>query len=298
MSKLVLGTVQFGLDYGINNKAGKPTLKDSLKMLEDAWEKGIRVFDTAEAYGNAEEILGMFIKSNGIGKEIKVISKLLPNCLEDEKGLCEEIIHNHLSSSLERLNLDRLDGYLFHTPSYIYKDEAWGVFKDLKNNFLVENIGVSVYEYQDGVYAIQKEDLDYLQISYNVLDQRFNSDEFRNLKNISKAKVFARSAFLQGLLFMDERSVEQKMPEAKIYLEQIKSILDKHNITMPECSVKFSLEEDFIDYLVFGVDNLEQLEENFAASRQNKLLTCKKELQGEFKNIPKSIIFPSLWKRG
>ncbi len=297
MNKLVLGTVQFGLKYGINNIVGKPSLSDSLRMLEYAWENGVRIFDTAEAYGNAEEILGIFIKTNGIEKEIKVISKLLPNCLEDDNGSVEKIVYNHLNCSLKKLNLDKLNGYLFHTPGYIYRNEVWEIFKNLKSKSLVENIGVSVYEYEDGVYAIQKKDLDYLQISYSILDQRFNSLEFKNLRDKSNAKVFARSAFLQGLLFMDDKDVEKKMPEAKIYLEQIKDVVGKNKISMPECFMKFSLEEEFVDYLVFGVDNFRQLKEDIEVTKQNSLLSCKKELQNKFKDIPNSIIFPSLWKR-
>jgi len=297
MKKLCLGTVQFGLNYGINNLNGKPTFQESLKMLEHAWQKGVRVYDTAEAYGNAQEILGEFVRAHGLTKEIKVISKLLPNCLEDKKSSVAEIVWNNLENTLNKLHLDKLDGYLYHTPAYIYNDEAWASFQDIKKNKLVDNIGVSVYEYEDGLYAAQKQGLDYLQISYSILDQRFSAQEFKEVVKNSNIKVFARSAFLQGLLFMSEENLVQSMPEAKTYLRQIKDILFKNKIRMAECAMKFSLKEDFIDYLVFGVDNIGQLEEDFEISLERNKLIGKKELQNNFRNIPKSIIFPSLWKR-
>jgi aryl-alcohol dehydrogenase-like predicted oxidoreductase len=75
----VLGTVQFGKEYGINNFSGKPTKEKSLEMLNLAFEKGIHLFDTAYEYGYAEEILGEFSKTNVIGEKIKIITKLKPN---------------------------------------------------------------------------------------------------------------------------------------------------------------------------------------------------------------------------
>ena len=75
LNKLALGTVQFGLDYGINNPNGKPTREKSLEMLDYAWQKGIRVFDTAYAYGDAEEILGEFTKTRELGNKIKIITR-------------------------------------------------------------------------------------------------------------------------------------------------------------------------------------------------------------------------------
>ena len=86
LNKLVLGTVQFGLDYGINNQNGKPTREKSLKMLNFAYQEGIRTFDTAYSYGDAEEILGEFSQKRNLGEEIKIITKLKPNIISESEG--------------------------------------------------------------------------------------------------------------------------------------------------------------------------------------------------------------------
>ncbi len=56
-NKLVLGTAQFGMDYGIANVGGKPLKKEVFRILDLAWEKGVRRFDTAPGYGS-EALLG------------------------------------------------------------------------------------------------------------------------------------------------------------------------------------------------------------------------------------------------
>ena len=115
ISKMVLGTVQLGLDYGINNPRGKPSKSESLAMLERAHERGIRVFDTAFGYGDAEEIIGEFIAVKKLGDQVRVISKLEPNCVPEKSGDVLRIVESGLRASLRRLGRTWIDGYLLHT---------------------------------------------------------------------------------------------------------------------------------------------------------------------------------------
>ena len=64
VNKLILGTVQFGLEYGINNLKGKPDKKTVFEILSYANNKGIKYLDTAELYGDAHNLIGEFHKSN------------------------------------------------------------------------------------------------------------------------------------------------------------------------------------------------------------------------------------------
>ena len=68
---LVLGTAQFGSDYGVANKVGKPNKQEIFKILTSAWESGIRKYDTAPDYGPSEAILGEFIRTHGIQSSIR-----------------------------------------------------------------------------------------------------------------------------------------------------------------------------------------------------------------------------------
>ena len=64
MSKLILGTVQMGLDYGVNNSSGKISNKESFEILSLAFSNGINILDTAEVYGNSHQIIGDFHYNN------------------------------------------------------------------------------------------------------------------------------------------------------------------------------------------------------------------------------------------
>ena len=57
IDKLVLGTVQLGMDYGINNSSGKPDQREAVSLLAAAYSKGIKYLDTAEAYGTAQQVI-------------------------------------------------------------------------------------------------------------------------------------------------------------------------------------------------------------------------------------------------
>ena len=70
MSKLGLGTVQFGINYGINSEFGKVKSKEVMKILNYAHIKNINYLDTAPSYGDSEKVLGTSKKS-----DFKVVTK-------------------------------------------------------------------------------------------------------------------------------------------------------------------------------------------------------------------------------
>ena len=298
VDKLVLGTVQFGLDYGINNFNGKPSREYSLKMLDLAYERGVRIFDTASAYGDAEEILGEFMLSRGLADKIKVITKLQPNIVEDKNRKPYDIILENLSLSLKRLNREYVDGYLFHTPAYIRDKELVDCLRRLKENGLVKNIGVSIYEEDDAIYAAKLDLVDFIQVPYSIFDQRLNKTDFFQIARQNSKTVFARSAFLQGLFFMPEDKIPTHLSNVKEYFKELDEILAKYKLSRQQAALLFSECNKNIDYVVFGVDNLNQLVEDIDIIEKNiDYEECFKELEKKFINIEKNIIFPSLWKK-
>ena len=103
--KIILGTVQFGLDYGINNSSGKPDKAKVFDILKEAYDQGIRVLDTADGYGDSSELISAFTKESG--KKFKLISKFV---VQDKS----ESAHQIFSKTLQRLECDSLECYFFH----------------------------------------------------------------------------------------------------------------------------------------------------------------------------------------
>ncbi len=132
-------------------------------MLDYALGNGIGVIDTAAAYGEAEQLLGSYIKKRGYGQRVKIISKLKPNIIEEGSNT-KKVVAGECKSSLERLSIDCLDGYMLHTPEYIYNEDIVSALMGLKKDGYVKNIGVSIYGLEEGYAAINTGVMDYIQL--------------------------------------------------------------------------------------------------------------------------------------
>lgn len=296
--KLVLGTVQFGLHYGINNKTGKPSRAKVFRMLDKVVEKGIEYIDTAAAYGDAEEILGEYLAARKGKVDLKIISKLMPNLITGKDQNPEAVVEHEVRASLSRLNKDYLDGYLLHTPANFYNERILNGLIKCKESGLIKNLGVSIYETKEALDAASSGVVDYIQIPYNVFDQRLNKTDFFKIAKEKNVTVFARSAFLQGLMLMDLGEIPAHLEIAKKHLEEYDQIIGKYNLSRLEASFFFSYANPDIDYLVFGVDNLEQLIEDIGLTEKTiDFAECYSELKDRFLDIDKSIIIPSLWAK-
>lgn len=296
MAKLCLGTVQFGMKYGINNKIGQPSKDDTFKMLDIALKSGIKKIDTASAYGTAEELLGEYILKRKARNKVEIISKLKPNILDIEVGTVQNIVKNQIKKSISTLQIDQLDGYLLHTPQYIYNEQVLDALQTCKKDGLVKNIGVSIYEIEDGFKAINTGIINYIQLPYSIFDQRGEKDGFLLEAKKENIQIYTRSTFLQGLTFMQKEEIPQSIQKAKDYLEILDNLLKKYNVNRVDGLLHFVDDNKNIDYLVFGVDNKEQLIENIKTINNCKIpKEFIEEIKENFKYIDKNIIFPSLW---
>lgn len=296
--KLCLGTVQQGMEYGVNNQYGKPSLEESLMVFHKAFQSGIDVFDTARAYGDAEIIIGEYFKRYKNSEKIRVISKLRPNVFEEGDNYYD-VMKRECLGSLERMGISKLYGYLLHTPEYVRNPEIVEAMIKLKNEGIVENIGVSIYEIEDGEIAIKTGKVDFIQLPFSVFDQRGETTGFLKRAKEAGITIFTRSAFLQGLLYMNENKIPDRVSHAKDVLEDFNQLIEIHGVDRTETLIGFVKNQKYIDYLVFGVDNVEQLEEDiqvFNDKKINDFMKC--EIQKRYANIEKSVIIPSLWSNG
>lgn len=296
--KLCLGTVQQGMEYGVNNHYGKPSLEDSIAVFHEAFERGIDVFDTARAYGDAELIIGEYVKRYEEAKEIKYISKLRPNVFEVGDNYYE-VIKRECLDSLARMGISKLYGYLLHTPEYIRNPEIVEAMVRIKEEGLVENIGVSIYNIEDGEIAIQTNKVDFIQLPFSVFDQRGDTTGFLKRAKENGITIFARSAFLQGLFYANVDRLPERVEHTKNVLVNFNQLIEKYRVDRTETLIGFVKAQAYIDYLVFGVDNLEQLEEDIDVFN-NKKIDSKmlSDIKEKYARIEESIIIPSLWSNG
>ncbi|MDY0277634.1 MAG: aldo/keto reductase, partial [Acholeplasma sp.] len=268
------------------------------EMLDVAIEREVAVFDTAAAYGCAEELLGEFIADRRCKNKIDVISKLRPNLINEDCKNPQAVVEEEIKKSLMKMKIDILDGYLLHTPTDFYSPGIMEGLRYSKEKELVKNIGVSIYKYEHAVDVVKSGLVDYIQVPYSILDQRMDQEEFFGLARKNTVKVYARSAFLQGLILMNENEIPKNLEHVKDYLRVYDEIINEYGLTRIEAAIHFSYDHPGVDYWVFGVDNKKQLLQDIViATKDKKIDECTKKIKEKLSNIETSIIFPSLWAK-
>lgn len=298
--ELCLGTVQFGMDYGIRGKK-RPSLTDSVEMLEYAVHNGVGTIDTANAYGEAEDVVGACLEKNPkIRQKIRLISKFRPNLLDNVPAeQYYAIMKSNLEESFQRLHTDYLDGYLFHSARYVYNDEMVAALRSLKKEGLVQDIGVSVYEVGEAKTGIARGDLDFLQLPFSVLDQRMLHAGVFELAEKQGFPLHSRSAFIQGLVMMKPEEVPLFLrKKAAPILQAVEAVCKETGLTRTQLAIGFVKQQKAITHLVFGVRNLEQLKEDIMMFSKEMPLEISEILKEKFANTEAEIVMPSLWSRG
>ena len=204
--------------------------------------------------------------------------------------------HYRREKSLQRLTLKSLDGYLLHTPEYMYSEEVVEGLRRAKDAGLVKHFGVSIYEVADALHALDI-GMSYIQVPYNVLDQRLSTTDFFSRAKAQGATVFARSPFLQGLLVMEPAHIPERLSHARPYVEQFQAIASKAGLTPAAAALRFSLARSKAERIVFGVETLAQLKENVAAVIAAEDESWMADIEHSFRAAEATIVNPSLWSK-
>ncbi|MCI0680455.1 aldo/keto reductase [bacterium] len=291
LPKFALGTAALGLDYGIANRAGKLAREDAFSLLDCAVRSGIRVFDTASGYGDAEEILGEFAASDAQTDEISIVTKISANTT----SVKEEIL-----GSLRRTRQKTLNGCLLHNPAHMHDEHIVSALKKCREEGLVENIGVSIYEPEDALFAARSDAFQYIQIPYNVFDKRLLNTPFFAVAKEQGKTVFARSVFLQGALLMEAVALPEHLRGLEPFLKEFQEISARHGLSRMEAALLYSCANPGIQYVVLGALSVRELQENLAALAKignPETRECMEELRASFMAVPKELIMPTLWEK-
>lgn len=279
--KLALGTVQFGIDYGVSNKNGKVSLETVGEILDFARGQGIDTLDTASLYGTSEEVLGKFDL-----EDFHVVTKTVKIDKTLDRHQNFERFKEAFFASQKKLGYIQLHGLMFHEASDLLSDSGlalWDLVEDFKQKEYVRKIGVSVYNPEDLEKIIQLVDIDIVQLPLNILDQRF-LPMLPELKE-KNVEIHTRSTFLQGLLLMDVNNINE-------YFYPIKYLLEKLPPDKLAATLSFPKNIPEIDKIVVGVTSKKELQE--ICSQYNK--STEKIDFSRFKIINEQFINPSRWE--
>ena len=301
---ICLGTVQFGLAYGINNRSGRPEQQRVFAILDRALAAGIDQLDTAAAYGDAEKVLGEYIRSRQVADRVKVVSKLRPDFLDNtSKGTISlgQALSDEVQASLARLGLERLDGYLLHSASIeqLEHAELGAAMVGIRESALVRQVGASLYTPEQAMAALKTDWLDAVQVPYNILDRRLDQAGFfdRNSRRPRPLTVYVRSLLLQGLLMMSEQEIPPHLSAIEPHLWELDQWLAGQGIDRLTAAFGFVARHPGVDAVVVGVDSLEQLEQYLALSaRIGDFSAILSEGLQRFGEIEPQLLSPNLWE--
>jgi aryl-alcohol dehydrogenase-like predicted oxidoreductase len=284
--KLVIGTAQFGLDYGISNFSGKVNQKEVNAILKFASEMGIKFLDTATAYGDSEEAIGQSVISSN---EFKIISKC------HKESHTRQQVFDSLDHSLKKLGSKQLYGYLAHDFQSIQSEEFYESLQAAKTFNKAIKIGVSAYYPWQVEWIFENVEIDIIQFPYNLFDRRFKYllPELRK----RKIEVHVRSVFLQGLFFLPIKQLGNHFNPIKPILKKLDNLTDKYELGIPDLLLNFCLAENLIDKTLIGVTSVNELKQNVQSLNVFQLMQNEKifEQLDDFEIHDESILLPFNW---
>lgn len=264
--RLALGTVQFGLNYGIANTEGQIGASEARIILQTARAGGMDTLDTAIAYGESEAALGAL----GVGNW-KVVTKLPglpPECQSDAQ--VHHWVQEQVRASLARLGLERVHAVLLHRPEQLLGEQGLALsraLQDLKVRGWVAKTGVSIYHSQELDALTQAFEPDLVQAPLNILDQGLVNSGWAARLKARDVEIHVRSAFLQGLLLMKDTERPAKFDRWRPLWQQWEQWLETHGLTPLQACLRYSLSVPQVDKVLVGVDNAAQLSAILSAAQ-------------------------------
>jgi aryl-alcohol dehydrogenase-like predicted oxidoreductase len=287
-SRLALGTVQFGLDYGIANSVGRVTCTEARAIIRQAELNGLDTLDTAIAYGGSEDTLG------SVGVEYWNVVTKLPMLPADCHNV-DDWAMTQIKQSLFRLGIPQLKGVLLHSPEDLLGRNGKSLVRALeriKAEGFARQIGVSVYAPEQLETLSKIMALDLVQAPLNVLDDRLIASGWSGRLKDQGTEIHVRSAFLQGLLLMPSGQRPTKFSRwADIWAEWSRW-LESNGLTSPQACLAYVLSFAEVDRVIIGVDSLTQLNEIFTASH-----TTFTSLPDWPQPIDTNLINPARWSQ-
>lgn len=287
-NRLALGTVQFGLEYGVANNAGRVNLDEAGKILAEAAHAGINMLDTAIAYGDSESTLGKI----GVA-DWRIVTKL-PE-MPDTCTNVAEWVEAQIRESLNRLGVQQLHAVLLHRPAQLLEargPQLFAALERLKVLGYTKKIGISIYDPSELDSLFRDMHFDLVQAPLNILDRRLVNSGWAQRLRSSGVELHVRSAFLQGLLLMPADKRPQKFNRWQSLWLEWERWLSETGLSPVEACLRYAMSVEEVDNVVVGVDSAAQLHEIHAAA-----IGVLPGLPDWPQTIDPVLLNPALWSR-
>jgi aryl-alcohol dehydrogenase-like predicted oxidoreductase len=296
LSRLMLGTAQFGMPYGVANRTGQPTYDEVVAIVAAAVEGGVNCFDTAAAYGTSEEVLGRALHALGIADRVVVVTKVRPLTGAElaDRVLASRAIEQSVADSRRRLQLDCLPVVLFHREAdATHRD----VLQRLQAKGWLRFAGVSC-DNRPGLATtfVAAGNTSALQLPANVLDRRHQSSGVFQEAASRGVALFVRSVYLQGLLLMAEHEIPPALCGVIPVRRHLAAIASAAGMHLAELAVRFMLAQEGVTCVLAGVETVAQVRENVAIVARGPLPDdVLRAIDLETPELSETLVTPALW---
>ena len=303
LSRLMLGTVQLGLPYGIANRTGQPSYGEARDILACAYEGGVNCLDTAAIYGSSEEVLGQALAELGLAGKMTVVSKVRHLAQGLDAATAATLVKESVVQSLKRLRLETLPICLFHIENNFGYAEA---LLRLKERGLVGHIGSSVMTPAATAAIVDTGQAEALQVPTSVLDHRYtrpwsgypSEESIIHRASECGIGVFVRSIYLQGLLLMPEDDIDPELAGVIPARRRLQALAAEAGMSLSGLAARYVLSLDGITCSVVGIETLEQMQQNLALFAKGPLDEdlCQR-VEAAVPDLADKILMPTQWTR-
>jgi len=270
LSRIGLGTVQFGANYGISNRGGRPSESEVAAILARAVEARIGHLDTAPAYGEAEIFIGRHLPRR---HDLRIVTKLSPIADATIQAWHGATILETLARSLKHLRVDRVHGLLIHHPPDLAKSGAEHIVDALMHARMwgwAEHIGASIYDAEQLALVESRFQPQLVQLPLNVLDRRLIQSGLLSRLKARGVEVHARSIFLQGALLMNPNELPQFFAPVRAHVARLQQYWNEAGLSALAGCLAFALRRSEIDAVIVGVNRRDEFDDIVAAVNQNR----------------------------
>ena len=306
-NRMVLGTAQFGMIYGITNTNGKPDQEQVCTLVHTAIANGVLYLDSARAYGESEQILGKAL-SGGWGSRATIITKLSPmdDCPTDaSESEVRAYVEQSIYKSCHALRVNSLDVLMLHRAEHLtaWQGVVWESLFNLMKQGVVSRLGVSVQTPQEALAALDFEAVEFIQLPFNILDYRWDAviEKILQVREDRALVIHVRSALLQGLLTTTRMELWQRAccPNAAEVIAWLRSKAEIFtNGDVVDLSLRYVCSQQWIDGVVIGVETREQLIDNLVKlSGGSWTDELARTITVDRPRVPVETLNPAEWKQ-
>lgn len=299
VSAISLGTVELGVDYGIpiQGDFGRPTVEVAMEILLSAHEAGINLFDTAPAYGVAEELLGQ-----ALGNSEKAIFATKVSLPRDASGkllrgtALKSTLTKSLDSSRKTLRRDKLDIVQLHNPTIedIATHELTDLLWEARAKGKIGFVGASVYTVREALAAIESGHFSTIQVAFSLLDRRMLDSVFP-AANKAGVGIITRSALLKGVLTEKALHIPVELAPLGDAAKTAREMLGVSWHDLPGEAVRYCLGERGVATVLVGVRSVDELHTAIMTAGGEPLTIRLREQLSSITLADERLLNPSTW---